>query len=123
VLSKHANNRSDAGNVPDRAIETEFTDEGQSGDVVDGNLSRCGKHPNRDGKVEPRPRLAVTRRSEVYRDSTIGPLEPRRHDCRPYAVARFAARLVGQTEHGETGQATPYVHLNRDWIAASPEQR
>ncbi len=114
--------RDDARDAPDRAIEAQFAQQGHAVDRLGVELA--GRHQERhgDGKVEPGPTLAGARGGEVDRDSTERPLPTTGEQGGPHTVAGFPACSIGQPDHGEAGKARRDVYLDQHRAAIDAEQ-
>jgi hypothetical protein len=116
-------NREHAANAVDGTVERQFAEDHG---IVDGpsvQLSRGGEQSERNGQVEGRACLADIGGREVDRDAVGRELEARVSNGGPHAIAALANGRVGQTDHGEVGEAERYVDLDMHRVGVHAEDR
>jgi hypothetical protein len=110
------------GHTTDASIESEFADQAETLDGLDGNFPGGGKHTDGDGEVEAGAALLEAGRREVDGDALLRPPDPGRHDGGAHPVARLAAGGVGQPHDREARQSMGNVDFDPHGQAVDPEQ-
>ena len=78
------------------------------------DLACCCKERERDGQIEPRPRLAQRARCKIYDDLIAWHTKACRFDSCPHALSRFLDCSIGHTYDRERRDAARDEHLDFD---------
>jgi len=110
-------------NRADRAVEAQFAEETDVGDVLDLQGLGGDENPHGDGEVEGRPRLRHLGGRQIDRDTAAGPVVATREQGRPHAVSGLPAGRVRQADDSEPGQSARSVDLDLDRMAVNADER
>ncbi len=117
----HIDEREGSGDGPEGTVESELPDEPPPRHRLRRKVAGGDQEPHGDGEVEPGPGLGDARGREVHGDPLQRPGETTREQGGADAVARLAARGIGEPDDREAGETGGDVHLDGDRMAPDTE--
>ena len=123
VAARRRRDRQDAARRLNRAVERQRADQQEIVDVPSHEQARRREHAERNRQIEARALFAHVGRRQVDGDAMGRKLEPRVADRAANPIAALTDAGVGQSHHGEAGQAERHVDLDLDRERLDPVDR